>query len=181
MKKVFFVGIVLFITLLTAACGLGNEPLSHGDVLSPDGITSETGKTERTSRDTANGGDMGGTAAEGKIILNMNGTEVHAVLYDNAAARAFRKLLPYTVTVSRAADDLCGSVSEELAPDHTEDRSTWAIGEIGWFDGWFTILCDNEDGMPKRARTIIGKIDGKDIPFVQSLTGTVSITATLGQ
>ena len=115
------------------------------------------------------------------IILNMNGTDIHAKLYDNAAANAFLDLLPYTVTVSRATDDLCGSVSEQLVHDPAEDQDTWAIGEIGWFDGWFTILCDNEEGMPKRTRTIIGKVDEKDIPVMQSFTGSVKITITLDE
>ena len=117
--------------------------------------------------------------SDSTIILNMNGTDVKADLYDNKAANAFKEMLPYTVTVSRAADDLCGSVSEILPSDPSEDQDTWSIGEIGWFDGWFTILCDNEEGMPKRTRTIIGKIHDEDIPFVQSLTGSVKITARL--
>ena len=113
------------------------------------------------------------------IILNMNGTDVKAELYDNMAANAFKDMLPYTVTVSRAADDLCGSVSEDLSHNPSEDQDTWSIGEIGWFDGWFTILCDNEEGMPKRTRTIIGKIHDEDISFMQSLTGRVEITVRL--
>jgi len=114
-----------------------------------------------------------------KIILNMNGTNVHAELYDNEAAKSFLKILPYKVSVYRAADDLCGSVSENLKVNHNEDSSTWKIGEIGWFDGWFTILCDNEEGMRKRKRTLIAKIVDKDIPFVQSLKGNVNITISL--
>ena len=121
---------------------------------------------------------VGGGAA---IILNMNGTDIHARLYDNSAADAFLELLPYTVTVSRAADDLCGSVSEQLPHDPAEDQDTWSIGEIGWFDGWFTILCDNEEGMAKRTRTIIGKVDEEDIPVMQALTGRVEIKITLDE
>ena len=121
--------------------------------------------------------DNKGTA----IILNMNGTDIHARLYENTAADAFLDLLPYTVTVSRAAYDLCGTVPEQLPHDPAEDQDTWAIGEIGWFDGWFTILCDNEDGMPNRTRTIIGKIDDEDIPAVQALTGSVEIKITLDE
>lgn len=111
-----------------------------------------------------------------KIILHMNGTKVHAELYDNEAARSFEKLLPYKVSVYRAADDLCGSVSENLKVNYKEDSDTWKIGEIGWFDGWFTILCSNEEGMRKRKRTLIAKIIDEDIPFVQSLKGNVNIT-----
>ena len=183
MKKSLFIGIVLLLTVLLAACGTEtNQPNSDRSI--PSGIeTSEIQKTEPANGDdTESGGDMGSNGTmESKIILNMNGTNVHAALYDNTAARAFLDLLPYTVTVSREADDLCGSVSEELASDPVEDQSTWAIGEIGWFDGWFTILCDNEAGMPKRTRTIIGKIDENDIPYMQSLTGTVEITVTVDE
>ena len=118
------------------------------------------------------------TQSDSTIILNMNGTDVRAELYDNKAANAFKEMLPYTLNVSRATDDLCGSVSGNLPSDPSEDQDTWSIGEIGWFDGWFTILCDNEEGMRKRTRTIIGKIYDEDIPFVQSLTGSVKIEIT---
>ena len=134
------------------------------------------GSNSQNTEHTEPGAD--GSAA---IILNMNGTDIHAKLYDNAAANAFWNMLPYTVTVSRAADDLCGSVSEHLEHDPAEDQDTWSIGEIGWFDGWFTILCDNEEGMSKRTRTIIGKVDEEDIPVMQSFTGSVKITITLDE
>ena len=124
--------------------------------------------------ETGNGEDMA-------IILNMNGMDIHAQLYDNTAANAFLELLPYTVTVSRATDDLCGTVSEQLPHNPAEDQDTWAIGEIGWFDGWFTILCSNEEGMPKRTRTIIGKVTEEDIPLMQALTGRVEIKITLDE
>lgn len=69
------------------------------------------------------------------IILNMNGTNVRAHLYDNTAVRSFQKLLPFSITVSRATDDLCGSVSKELVTNPEEDSNTWKIGEVGWVDG----------------------------------------------
>lgn len=69
------------------------------------------------------------------IILNMNGTNVRAHLYDNTAVRSFQKLLPLSIAVSRATDDLCGSVSEELVTNPEEDSNTWKIGEVGWVDG----------------------------------------------
>ena len=129
------------------------------------------------------GGTPGANISNGgaAITLNMNGTPIHAKLYDNSAAKAFLELLPYTVTVSRATDDLCGTVSGDLAHDPAEDQDTWAIGEIGWFDGWFTILCDNEAGMPHRTRTIIGKVDEADIPTMQALRGSVKIEITLDE
>ena len=150
----------------------GTQGAGHIDAEENPPAESNSQNTEHTEPGT------GGSAA---IILNMNGTDIHAGLYDNAAANAFLNMLPYTVTVSRAADDLCGSVSEQLEHDPAEDQDTWSIGEIGWFDGWFTILCDNEEGMPKRTRTIIGKVDEEDIPVMQSFTGSVKITVTLDE
>ena len=167
------------------ACRAGTESPAGGNHQSAGSGTQDTGHSNAEGTPSAGGdaqegahtgsGNGGGTA----IILNMNGTDIHARLYDNTAADSFLELLPYTVTVSRAADDLCGTVSEQLTYDPAEDQDTWAIGELGWFDGWFTILCGNEAGMPKRTRTIIGKVDEEDIPVMQAMTGRVEIKVTL--
>lgn len=120
------------------------------------------------------------TANETPIILDMNGTEVHGFINNTVTAQAFLQLLPYTVTVNRAADDLCGTVLEELPVDAAETKTEWKIGEIGWFGGWFTILCDHEEqfsNMP--GISIIGTINDEEIPFVASLTGTVDIAVKL--
>ena len=126
-RIVFAITAILLMFSLTACGSTSDLPNTEGNSL-----------TESNAPDTEPGN---GSAA---IILNMNGTDIHAKLYDNTAAKSFLNILPYTVTVSRATDDLCGSVSEQLSHDPAEDQDTWAIGEIGWFDGWFTILCDNE-------------------------------------
>lgn len=197
------VAILLMVSLV--ACGGGSEPSAEGkdqpaESDTQDAERSDVQGTPPAGNDTQDAGrsDTQGTTPAGgdaqddehtesenggdtAIILNMNGTDIHARLYDNTAADAFLDLLPYTVTVSRATDDLCGSVSGQLSHDPAEDQDTWAIGEIGWFDGWFTILCDNEEGMPKRTRTIIGKIDEADIPVVQAFTGRVEIKVTLDE
>ena len=174
---------VLIFALLLTACSAGQPDGSDPDQNEPSGnvpFQSEPASSvnENDPSDTDHRLPVSGAAV---IILNMNGTDIHARLYDNAAADAFLDLLPYTVTVSRAAYDLCGTVPEQLPHDPAEDQDTWSIGEIGWFDGWFTILCDNEDGMPKRTRTIIGKIDVEDIPVMQALTGSVEIKVTLDE
>lgn len=121
------------------------------------------------------------TAQEGTpVLLLMNGKQVHAAIYDTVTGQAFLQLLPYSVSVSRAASDLCGAVSEVLPTDTTEARTEWKSGEIGWFGGLFSILCDHEEqfaqmpGIP-----IIGKINDGDMAYVTSLTGTVDITVTL--
>ena len=148
------------------------QDAGYSDVEGNPSVESDAQDTDHT---------QSGNGKGAAIILNMNGTDIHARLYDNTAANAFLDLLPYAVTVSRAADDLCGTVSGQLPYDPAEDQDTWTIGEIGWFDGWFTILCDNEEGIPKRTRTIIGKIDDEDIPAMQALTGSVEIKVTLDE
>lgn len=116
------------------------------------------------------------------VILEMNGKEVKGTLNNTLTAQEFIKLLPYSVTVSRAADDLCGSVSEDLASDRSEGQSSWKIGEIGWFGGWFTILVDNEEKFANmRGVMIIGKIDDEYIDTVKSFTGRVEITVRLAE
>ena len=184
MKKFVRAITAIFLIFSLVACSVdSNRPDTEDVSLTENSLQdSDAGKTLPAEGNTqgtehTEPENSGGAA----IILNMNDTDIHARLYDNAAANAFLNLLPYTVTVSRAADDLCGSVSEQLEHDPAEDQDTWAIGEIGWFDGWFTILCDNEEGMPKRTRTIIGKVDEKDIPVMQSFTGSVKITAALDE
>ena len=187
MRKFALVIMTILLMISIIACSTGSDL--------PD--TEEDSLTENSMQDIGHANVEGNSTAESgvqdaernepesnggaDIILNMNGTDIHARLYDNTAAEAFLDMLPYTVTVSRATDDLCGSVSGELDHDPTEDQDTWSIGEIGWFDGWFTILCDNEEGMPKRTRTIIGKVDDEDIPVMQSFTGRVEITVTLDE
>ena len=177
MKLLSAVALIALLIMACSACQpAGSENKPSGTVPSQGEPASSANGNDPSNSDHRL--PVGGGAA---IILNMNGTDIHARLYDNAAADAFLELLPYTVTVSRAADDLCGSVSEQLPHDPAEDQDTWAIGEIGWFDGWFTILCGNEEGMPKRTRTIIGKIDEEDIPVMQALTGRVEIKVTLDE
>ncbi len=114
------------------------------------------------------------------VILSMNGTDVRATLNNTVTAKALLDLLPYTVTVSREADDLCGAVSEPLPSGTAEGQSAWKIGEIGWFGGWFTILCDHEEHFSQMPGVmVIGKVDEEDMDFVSSLSGEVEITVRL--
>ena len=145
MRRFAIVITAIFLMFSIVACSTGPDRPDTETESSAQGVghtdAEENPPSESNSQNTEH--TEPGTGGGAVIILNMNGTDIHAKLYDNAAADAFLNLLPYTVTVSRATDDLCGSVSEQLAHDPAEDQNTWAIGEIGWFDGWFTILCDN--------------------------------------
>lgn len=110
------------------------------------------------------------------IVLVMNGIEVNATLNNTLTAREFAKLLPYTITVYRATDDLCGSVSEELSTEKSERQIGWKIGEIGWFGGWFTILVDHEERFAKMPDImIIGNVDVAYFDVLKSFTGRVEI------
>ncbi len=126
--------------------------------------------------------DSAAEKAGTKVILSMNDIEVSATLNDTLTAQEFIKLLPYSVTVSRASDDLCGSVTENLPSNPEEGQNSWEIGEIGWFGGWFTILVDNEEKFSNMPGVmIIGKINEEDIPTVQSFTGRIEITVRLAE
>ena len=158
-----------------SACA-GNSEIGESDV--------ETSLSDSQTAETLPAGEQQeNTRAENTtaIIMDMNGTEVHATLNDTVTAQEFMKLLPYEVTVSRAADDLCGSVSEELDSDAGENSDGWKLGEIGWFGGWFTILVDNEAAFANHSVMIIGTVDEADLPYVQSLTGQVDISIRLAE
>ena len=75
-------------------------------LLGMDTVCSAGASRERT----ASGG-----AAENEVVIAVNGTRVRAILYDNSAARSFRKLLPYTVSVT-VSPDLKVTSAEPLLP-----------------------------------------------------------------
>lgn len=119
---------------------------------------------------------------ETPVILEMNGTEVKAKLNNTLTAQEFIKLLPYSVTVSRATDDLCGTVSEDLPADQAEGQESWKLGEIGWFGGWFTILVDNEEKFSDMPGVmIIGKIDDEYLDTISAFSGRVDIIVRLDE
>ena len=115
MRKFAFVIMTILLMISNAACSTGSDLPDTEEGLLTENSMQDAGRSEPESD--------GGV----DIILNMNGTDIHARLYDNTAAEAFLDLLPYTVTVSRATDDLCGSVSGELEHESTEDQDTWSI------------------------------------------------------
>lgn len=137
MKRFAFAIMTILLMFSLAACSVGSEPPAEWKDQPAENGTQDAGHSdvEGTPHAGGNAQDDGhtepGNVGGADIILNMNGTNIHAGLYDNTAADAFLDLLPYTVTVPRAADDLCGSVSEQLPHDPAEDQDTWVIGEIG--------------------------------------------------
>ncbi len=131
MKRLISIFMAVILVLGLSACG-NSEGISEPG----NAVTQETSKTPEatTAQETVL------SMITPALIIDVNGTIIKADLYDNQAARSFMELLPYSVSVTRAADDLCGTVTEQLGANPEEDLDTWKIGEIGWFDGWFTIL-----------------------------------------
>jgi hypothetical protein len=163
-KTVVFSLILSAILFPAAACAAGSKDKTENN-------------KSMTAPEIKGGSDSIVNQAGTPVILEMNGTEVRATLNNTLTAKEFIKLLPYSVTVSRAADDLCGSVHEDLPSDEAEGRNSWKIGEIGWFGGWFTILVDNEEKFSSMPGVmIIGKIDDEYLETVQAFSGQVDIT-----
>lgn len=173
MKKVLSIFLLIFVIFFSVGCNaVNNDEAGNSDP--------QQENQTALSQDQESGGpaqSSGGTA----IILTMNGTDVHGTLNDTLIAQEFAELLPYSVAVSRAADDLCGGVRESLESDPTENFDGWKIGQIGWFGGWFTILVDNEENFADMSVPIIGAVDEEDLAFVQSMTGRVEIEIRLAE
>lgn len=178
MKKngLLVMGLVLIgILFWVVGCSSENTPSEEKSILDS---TNKVIIDEEIKKQTKGSEVMENELAQ--LILIMNGVEVKATLYDTVAAKEFMKLLPYSVTVTRAPDDLCGSVSEELLSDPDEARNDWKLGEIAWFGGWFTILVDHEEkfsNMP--GIQIIGKINEEYMDIVTAFSGRVDITVKL--
>ena len=75
------------------------------------------------------------------MVCGLNGAVVYAVINNNATAQGVMDLLAFHVSDYRAAVDICCSVSEEIPQEPTKNE-TWNMGEVAWFHGWFTILCE---------------------------------------
>ena len=182
MKKLFSRRIVrlgallIIVALLVSGCGREEQEAETDATENPADDNGNTIK-EEDATEVENG-----DSEETRIILNMNGTEIRGSLNATAAAESFKELLPFSITVSRAADDLCGSVSQQLNVDPGENRNSWKLGEIGWFGGWFTILLDHEDNFSSMPGiTIIGTIDEEDLETVQSFSGRIDISVDLAE
>lgn len=121
------------------------------------------------------------TSSDGtRVRITINGVETYARINQTATARAFLEMLPFEVSGYRSALDICCAVSEEL-PNLPEENEVWNIGEIGWFDGWFTILCDNEEQFANEERVIIGKFEDEYLETVIAMEGNMNITVELAE
>jgi hypothetical protein len=110
---------------------------------------------------------------ETALVMSVNGIDVHVTLNNTVVANEFKRLIPYTVTVSRASSELRASIDVKLTIDPSENHQGWKLGEIGWFGGRIAILLDNEDKYTNISIPIIGSINKEDLGFVRSIKGSV--------
>ncbi len=168
-KHLRVISIFVLMLLLVSGCSTGSKEADQENL----------DNTAETTADEPNE-DVGNLTTP--IIMDMNGIEVKAHLNETLTAQEFIALLPYSVTVSRASDDLCGTVTEDLQSDPQEGKHGWEIGEIGWFGGWFTILVDHEENFADMDGVmVIGKVDDEYLDIIADFRGQVDITVTLDQ
>ena len=115
-----------------------------------------------------------------RAVITINGSDYGMTITDTTVGRAFAKKLQdegsYTVTGSRAADDLCCSESEMLETDSAENIA-WVCGGVAWTGDWFTVwVSANPAGydMP-----VIAQIDEEHLEELQALSGRMEIEVQL--
>lgn len=113
-----------------------------------------------------------------RVKVTMNDTVVYAVINNTTTGRAFLEKLPFMVSGYRSPVDICCSVSDELPNDPSENQA-WHIGEIGWFGGWFTILCENEEQFSNPNFSIIGKFEDAYMETVTTMKGNIDFIVEL--
>jgi len=108
------------------------------------------------------------------VKIMINDAEYTGSIPDTVCGRAFAEKLPFELNGSRAADDVCCSVSGDI--DHEEsENEPWSLGDFGWFGGWFTLLCDHEDKFNSMSVPVVCKINESDIPAATAVSGSVTI------
>jgi len=115
------------------------------------------------------------------ITLTTDGTVIPATLNETLTAQRFKNELPFTITLQRYSHDYCASAAP-LETDKTEQQSGWTNGDIGYFDGWFTILFDGE----KRSKDttgvmIIGRVNDGRLDRIRKLGSSITVTVDLAQ
>ncbi len=115
-----------------------------------------------------------------RAVMTINGTEYGMAITDTTIGRAFAKKLQdegsYTVTGSRAEDDICCSESETLETDPTENMP-WVCGGVAWTGDWFTVWVSKEAA--GRDMPVVAQIDEEHLEELQALNGSMEIEVRL--
>ena len=115
----------------------------------------------------------------GRVTLTVGKTQIAAALNDTVTARAFRKLLPFTVSLSRFEHDYCGNAAT-LDTDKSQLRDGWTNGDIGYGGGYFSILFGGQEVSNQyKGMMIIGHVDEEHLDAVRQLGGSIVVTVAL--
>lgn len=110
------------------------------------------------------------------VKLNLGDVTVTATLNDTVTAKAFAAQLPFTVSVSRYENDYCGP-AEDLQTDPAQLQDGWNNGDIGYGDGYFSLLFDGEEiSSQYRNMMIIGRLDDESLAQVRQQGRALNIT-----
>ncbi len=202
MKNKFFktMQIILGCLLMLTACNNSND-IQDGS--SSDTIVNSTGgSSEDSDISTENSGNSADDSKKStpeskpsttetpnnssdvitgtRAIIAINGVEYGMTITDTTIGRAFAKKLQdegsYTVTGSRAADDICCSENEALETDPSENMP-WVCGGIAWTGTWFTVWVSEEDA--GRDMPVIAQIDEEHLEELQKVSGSMEIEVQL--
>ncbi len=115
-----------------------------------------------------------------RAIIAIDGVEYGMTITDTTIGRAFAKKLQdeggYTVTGSRAADDICCSEDEALETDLSENMP-WVCGGIAWTGNWFTVWVSEETA--GRDTPVIAQINEEHLEKHQNVIGSMEIEVQL--
>ncbi len=146
----------------------------------------ETGETysaqvsDEPGSNTVNEDEKMSVAESMRAVMTINGTEYGMTITDTTIGHAFAKKLQdegsYTVTGSRAADDICCSESEALETDPAENIP-WVCGGVAWTGDWFTVWVSKEAA--GRDMPVVAQIDEEHLEELQALDGSMEIEVRL--
>ncbi|NMC13814.1 MAG: hypothetical protein GYA34_13150, partial [Chloroflexi bacterium] len=108
-----------------------------------------------------------------RIVIKANDVVIPALLNDTAAAKDFKKRLPFNVSGNRYKMDYC-CTADCGAFDPAETQSGWKNGDISLAGGWFAILFDGEESSQvHHDLMIIAHIEEEYLPLVRRLPDNV--------
>ena len=148
-KRFAFAVTAILLAFSLVACGAGSGP----------SIVENTPPAESGSQDAGRIEPENGGAA---IILNMNGTDIHARLYDNAAADAFLKLLPYIHDIGILASTDPVALDQaciDLIYAQKDGDGTSLVSRIESRNGLHTLEHAEEIGLGSRAYNLVSVND----------------------
>lgn len=111
-----------------------------------------------------------------RIVLNVDGISIPAILNDTCAAKDFEKRMPFQVTCHDSGIGYYKWAARGRF-DPSELSRGWKNGDIMLSSGWFALLYGGEETSEEYGETmIIGHFD--DLEAVRNLPKTIRLTVT---